>query len=236
MLSKRDLISKLEQIEALIKLLKEKQQGELNLSSEDLRNLLNELERRVKILSAEAEEVERASIWLMARRRTFVLAITTLIELGVAAAILPFEKTIAKYAAIYAFAPLVSAVSGNYGLQTAAIIIRAMAVGTLTDKIKAVLREFLTALICGLLVGLFAGLVAWYSTGYWVALLVVSLALLAGMITAGLMGAIFPQVAKFLGFDPAVVAGPAETAFQDFASYVTFLLALTLLSRFFQLG
>jgi len=35
----------------------------------------------------------------------------------------------------------------------------------------------------------------------------------------------------WLGYDPALVAGPAETALQDLSSYFTFLAALSLFSK-----
>lgn len=215
------------QVGALVERLKV---GE-TLTREEVQDILHRIESDILHICQEAEEVERASIAVLARRRMGILVITALIELGVALAISPFEKTISKFAAVYVFSPLVSAVAGNHGLQTAAIIIRAMAVGTLQDKVRAVLREVGVGLLCGLGVGLFAGLIAFALTGMWVAVPAITLSLLAGMMTSGLMGAVIPQVMHWLGYDPALVAGPAETALQDLSSYFTFLAALSLFSK-----
>ncbi len=225
---RKEITIKLRQLNTLVRLLRERPEG---LTKEEVEDTLRRIEEEILHISKEAEEIEKASVTTLARRRAVVLAITVLIELGVAFAIAPFEKTIAKFAALYVFSPLVSAVSGNHGLQTAAIVIRALAVGTVENRIKVVLREMAVGLLCGLTIGLFAGLVAYFTTGLWIAIPVLTLALLAGMFTSGFMGAVIPQVMQWLGFDPAIVAGPAETALQDLASYFTFLLVLTLLSR-----
>jgi len=228
---KREIIIRIEQINALCDLLAQKRQQKRNITPDELERILKEIEDRIKTLSIEAENIEKAKISELARRRTLVLAITTIIELTVAWIISHFEKTIATYAAIYAFAPLVSAVAGNYGLQTATIIIRALAVGTMKDRIKAVLREVTVGAWCGISIGILAGTIAWLRTGRWEALPVITLALWAGMMTSGFMGSVFPQISKYFGFDPAILAGPAETAFQDLASYTTFLAILTLLVK-----
>lgn len=224
---KKELIIKLEQVDVLIDFLRKKRATK-TFSPDDVEKVLKDIEERVLSLCREAEELERSTITSLAQRRAIVLLITSIIEICVAFAIAPFAETIAKYAALYAFSPLVSAVSGNYGLQTAAIVIRGLAVGSLKDKTRAVLREVITGLLCGVIVGLFAATIAYITTKRPEAFIVLPLSLLAGMCTAGFMGALFPQIAKLLGFDPAIVAGPAETAFQDLASYVTFLFLLSL--------
>lgn len=230
---RRELYIKLEQLNALVDFIKQRASDAHHLSHDEYEQILREVEERVLSLSEEALEIERAKVSELARRRSLVLIITSLIELGVALAITPFEKTIAQFAAIYVFAPLVSAVSGNYGLQTAAVIIRAMAVGTLKDKTKAVLRELTVGVLCGLLIGFVVGSIAALITRQIVALPVIMCAMCAAMFTAGFMGATFPQIARALGFDPAIVAGPAETAVQDLVGYTTFLALLTILNRWF---
>lgn len=226
--SRRVLLQKVKEVNALVSALREKQRY---LTKEEVDEILKKIESEFQTISEEAEEIERASAVALARRRAPVLLVTMLIELLVAFIIVPFEKTIAKYATIYAFAPLVSAICGNYGLQTAAIVIRALSVGTLTDKVKTILRELVTGIICGLIVGITAGTIAFFTTGYWEAIVVLTSALVSGMITSGCMGALIPVIAKRLGFDPAIIAGPGETALQDTVSYFTFLAILTLLMK-----
>lgn len=229
---RRELYIRLEQLNALVELLRQRAEAHQHITREEFQRILQEIEERVLTLSEDAEAVERAKVTELARRRSLVLLITAFIELGVAFAIAPFEKTIAKFAAVYAFAPLVSAVSGNHGLQTAAIVIRAMAVGTLKDKVKAVAREMLVGALCSIPIGLSVGVIAAVVTQQWVAIPTISIAMFAAMLTSGFMGAMFPQVAKALGLDPAIVAGPAETAAQDLVGYTTFLTILTILNRF----
>lgn len=229
---RRELYIKLEQLRALVDFIRQRGE-EARLNHEEYERILREIEERVLTLSEEALEIERAKISELARRRSLVLIITSIIELCVAFAITPFEKTIAQFAAVYVFAPLISAVSGNYGLQTAAVVIRAMAVGTLQDKAKVIMRELTVGILCGLLIGFVVGAIAALITRQPVALPAIVCAMSAAMLTSGFMGATFPQIARALGFDPAIVAGPAETAVQDLVGYTTFLAILTLLSRWF---
>lgn len=205
--------------------------AEGDLSAEDIKRILDEVRERYLNLSEDAVEVEHSTAIALARRRVLVLAVTMFVELATAFIIMPFEKTIAKYATVYAFAPLVSAICGNFGLQSAAIVIRGIAVGTISDEVKVILRELTAGVLCGIPIGILAGIVAWASTGFWEAIPVLVASLVAGMATSGLLGAVIPLVTKSLAFDPAIVAGPGETALQDCVSYFTFLAVLTLLMK-----
>jgi magnesium transporter len=48
---------------------------------------------------------------------------------------------------------------------------------------------------------------------------------------SGLAGTGFPMLSKRLGFDPALTAGPFETAFQDVVGVFVFLSLATVLVR-----
>ncbi len=202
------------------------QGGSLTLS--DIEEIEKELRETLFVVSDEATQVEKMSIYQLALRRAIPLSITAIIGLGVASVIQSFEGVLRQYALLVAFAPLVSGVSGNFGLQTATVIIRALAVMSFQGVAKALLRELFVGLLCNLLVGSLAGMVAWLTTGYWQAFLVLYISLAAGMLTSALMGTVIPLIFHRIGVDPALVAGPFETSLQDLASYGVFL-ATTLL-------
>jgi len=229
----RDIYIRLRQLRAAVDELERAQREGKPFTTGDLKRVLERVEDEIFALSADAVEFERSSPVALARRRGITLAITALIEILVALAITPFEKTIAQYAAIYVFSPLVSAVSGNHGLQTAAAVIRAIAVGEKKPFWEVVLRELIVGVLCGLGVGLFSGFVAFLVTGKLLAIPVVCISMMAGMMTSGFMGSVFPKILHKLGFDPAIATGPAETSAQDLISYFTFLLVLKLLGPLF---
>jgi magnesium transporter len=84
---------------------------------------------------------------------------------------------------------------------------------------REALSSLLMALVCGLVLGTIG--VFWsqrVSFG-----VVIGVAMLCSMLTAGLMGTVIPMLSKRIGFDPATTAGPFETAFQDVVGFAVFL-------------
>ena len=61
--------------------------------------------------------------------------------------------------------------------------------------------------------------------------IVVGFSMLISINISGLIGTVSPMVSKRLGFDPAITAGPFETAFQDVVGITIFLSIATALLR-----
>ena len=62
--------------------------------------------------------------------------------------------------------------------------------------------------------------------------LVVAVSMFISVNLSGIAGTVIPMLSKRLGFDPALTAGPFETAFQDVLGVTIFLsLATALLHR-----
>ena len=125
------------------------------------------------------------------------------------------------------FMPVISAVSGNVGLQAAAIVVRGLDTGHVrSDRWRQqvgreLVATFAMAICCGLVLGGVG--VVW--SGRVPFGLVIGGAMTCSMLTAGFMGTSIPMLSKRLGFDPAATAGPFETAFQDVVGFAVFLLA-----------
>ena len=130
--------------------------------------------------------------------------------------------------------PVISAISGNVGLQAAAIVVRGLDTGhiSLDNMGKAVRKELLTSLLMALVCGIILGLVGVIWSRHLPFGLVIGGAMTASMLTAGMMGTIIPMFSKKLGFDPAASAGPFETAFQDVIGYAVFLWLASLLINY----
>ena len=127
--------------------------------------------------------------------------------------------------------PVISAVSGNVGLQAAAIVVRGLDTGhvSLENWAQAVRRA--TALTIAVVAGLSLALVAIVWSRHVPFGVVVGAAMTCAIVTAGFMGTIIPMVSKRLVFDPAATAGPFETAFQDVIGFSVFLWMATMLAR-----
>jgi magnesium transporter len=127
--------------------------------------------------------------------------------------------------------PIISALSGNTGLQAAAIVVRGLATGhvSLNRWTTPIKRQVQTSTILGLACGLILGLIGgvWHGTltfGF-----VVGTSMFISINISGFIGSATPLLSKRLGFDPAVTAGPFETAFQDVIGITVFLTIATLM-------
>ena len=150
---------------------------------------------------------------------------TLFIELLAGVVIHVFDATLTKFILLASFMPIISAISGNTGLQSAAIIIRGLSTGQvqMADWRHAVARQMATTLILGGACALTLGLIGGIWDRHWAFGLVVFLGMFASVNIAGVVGTCVPLLSKRAGFDPALTAGPFETAFQDVIGISIFL-------------
>lgn len=178
-----------------------------------------------KMIGSDAEELESRSPWQIAVLRLPWVLLTLFIELMAGVVISKFDETLSKIILLASFMPIISAISGNTGLQSAAIIVRGIATGhvdirqwwiPVTRQLKTTI---LIGSVCGLVIGIIAGM--WY--GKWLFGGIVGFSMFISINISGLVGTSVPMLSKSLGFDPAITAGPFETAFQDVVGVTIFL-------------
>lgn len=178
----------------------------------------------------DAEKMEKMNSFQEAKLRVPWLLGTMAIELVAGLIITRFDGILQKVILLASFMPVISAVSGNVGLQAAAITVRAV-----DNKNpgghnlwKAVRKEAFTSILMAICCGLVLGTVGAFWAKHIPFGMVIGGAMLCSMLTAGMMGTIIPMVSKKLGFDPATTAGPFETAFQDIIGFGMFLWLATI--------
>jgi magnesium transporter len=178
-----------------------------------------------RIIGSEVEELERRSPREIALLRLPWVLLTLGIEFIAGIVIHHFDETLGQVILLASFMPVISAISGNTGLQSAAIVIRALGTGhvTLEEWWRPVSRQLQTTMIiggvCGLVIGVIGGL--WH--GKWEFGLVVGTSMFFSVNISGFVGTTIPMLSKKIGFDPALTAGPFETAFQDVIGITLFL-------------
>ena len=189
-----------------------------------------------KMMGSDAAEMERKSPLQIARMRIPWLLATMAVSLVSGMVVSLFDETLSKVILLASFMPVISAISGNVGLQAAAIIVRGLATGqvALSDWRRAWWREIRTVLLMAGVCGATLGTIAALWAHHWPFGMVVGVSMFASMSTAGTMGTLIPLVSKRLGFDPAVTAGPFETTFQDIVGFGIFLGLSTVLLHFIQ--
>lgn len=177
------------------------------------------------LVGTDAEAMARRSPIEAARLRLPWLLVTLGVELCAGFVISRFDEVLTRVILLASFMPVISAISGNVGLQAAAIVVRGLDTGHVTLKRwwGAVRKELLTTLLMALVVGGILAGVGMIWSGQTSFGIVIGIAQMLAMLTAGFMGTVFPLVSKRLGFDPATTAGPFETAFQDVVGFAVFL-------------
>ena len=185
----------------------------------NLRNLYT------KAVGTDAQKMAKLSSFQEAKLRVPWLLVTMAIELVAGLVIHRYDAILKKVILLASFMPVISAISGNVGLQAAAITVRAVdtKLPGSHNVFKSVSRELMTSIFMAIVCGIVLGAVGAISAKHIPFGLVIGGALMCSMLTAGLMGTIIPMVSKRLGFDPATTAGPFETSLQDIVGFGVFL-------------
>ena len=147
-----------------------------------------------------------------------------------------FEGSLAKFAYLAAFIPVIMGMGGNIGTQSSTIVVRGLATGRIHIKEiwQVVFKELMVGLILGVIYGVLIGLVAQVRFLYMVSstafAISVCLAVISSMSIAALVGSFVPMVFARLNIDPAVATGPFVTTSIDIVSVLFyFTIATTLL-------
>ena len=183
-----------------------------------------EAEKDYQLASGLSDEVESDdSLWEMTRARLPWLLIGLFGGLAGAYVIGAFDTE--RFPSMALFIPLIAAMGGNVGVQSAAIVVQGLAGGrTPSDARLAprLLKELSVALlngaICALVI-LGASLVLGYG---WNLSVTVSLALIAVIVFAALFGTFVPLTLDRFKIDPALATGPFITTANDIIGLIIY--------------
>ena len=176
------------------------------------------------------EEDIFSSIWKSVQNRWAWLAINLLTAFIASRVIGIFEGSIEKVVALAALMPIIASIGGNSGNQTTAMIVRALAIGQLTQSsIRSLLyKEISVALLNGLIWGSIVGLFAFYLYNNADLGFVMASAMVLNLMLAAIMGVLMPLLMHRLGKDPAVGSSVLITAMTDSGGFFIFLGLATL--------
>ncbi len=178
--------------------------------------IMEEAERDYQMASGISEDVESSDgIWTLTRARIPWLLIG--MAGGIAAAYVIGVFDIEKNPEMALFIPLITAMAGNAGVQSAAIVVQGLANNSL--RMEAITRKLLKELAVGLVNGLICSLVLLLSSivlDFSVNLsITVSVALLSVITFAAVFGTFVPLVLNRYKIDPALATGPFVTTAND---------------------
>jgi len=146
-----------------------------------------------------------------------------------------FEGTIAKWAALAVFMPIVAGMGGNAGTQTLTVFVRGLALGEVdwSSGFGPIAKEIFVGLANGAANGLLTALIVGFWTGDWVLATILFCAMVFNLIIAGMAGGFVPLVLERLGFDPAIASSIFVTTFTDVGGFFSFLGLATLATKYF---
>ena len=175
-----------------------------------------EAEKDYQMASGISEDVESSdSVWELTRARLPWLLIGMLGGLLGAKVIGIFD--LERNFELACFIPLIAAMGGNVGIQSAAIVVQGLSNDSL--KMGSIFQQLIKELGLGLLNGIICSLiilVAAFGLGYSIGLsITVSISLLAVIVFAALFGTFIPLTLKKYNIDPALATGPFITTIND---------------------
>lgn len=175
-----------------------------------------EADKDFQLASGISEKVEsNASIWRSARSRLPWLLIGLFGGILGAQVISTFEGSISKIPALAFFIPLITAMGGNVGVQSSAIVVQSLAKGNqfaslFTKVSKEASLGLLNGLICSSIIFGIAVLFEDITLA-----IVVSISLFVVIIFAAMMGTLIPLLLDRYKIDPALATGPFITTLND---------------------
>ncbi|MBN9293560.1 MAG: magnesium transporter [Flavobacteriia bacterium] len=189
-----------------------------------------EADKDFQMASGLSENVEpQSSIWKTSRARLLWLFIGMLGGTFSAHVISNYEINIGKIPALAFFIPLITAMGGNVGVQSSAIVVQSLAKGAdfsnISGKLlKEALVGLLNGVICSSIILGIATVLSNFQLG-----ITVSLSLLIVIIFAAVAGSFVPLVLNKYKIDPALATGPFVTTLNDIIGLFIYFTVGTLL-------
>tara|TARA_B100001758_G_scaffold231135_1_gene227378 strand:+ start:443 stop:1792 length:1350 start_codon:yes stop_codon:yes gene_type:complete len=193
---------------------------------DDILNFVKEeAEKDLQIASGISDDIEaNDTIWDITRARIPWLIIGLIGGLLGAKVIGAFE--LKNNFELALFIPLIAAMAGNVGIQSAAIVVQSLANKSLKNNqtFNRLFKEFRVAIFNGLICSILI-LFLTYIIGYSIELsITVSISLLCVIIFAALFGTFTPLFLERYKIDPALATGPFITTVNDILGLIIYFL------------
>ncbi len=186
-----------------------------------------------KIAGLTEEEEFSYSTFRISRNRLPWLFVSLAGELISAVVLKSFQASIEQIIVASFFIPIVMAMGGSSGSQSAIVTVQSISTGDiwLNDTLKKLFKELRVALLNSIVCTIVLLIVTqlFFQTGYRFSILL-SLTLFIIMVNATMIGAIVPVILKKINIDPAIATGPFVATTNDI---IGLLIYFTLLTTFY---
>lgn len=167
--------------------------------------------------------LRQIKLFTLYRKRIVWLLLLVFANIFTAAGIAIYEDTIAKYAVLVFFMPLLIGSAGNAGSQASTLMVRGLGTGDvkMSDWGRLFAREILVALGLGLTMALAVSVLGQARGGTDIAL-IVALSMVAVVMLGSLLGLSLPFLLKRLNLDPATASAPLVATIADAAGILVY--------------
>lgn len=171
--------------------------------------------------TAEQEE----SIWKIGRSRGLWLGLNLLTAIAASLVIGLFDATLQSLVALAILMPIVASMGGNAGTQTLTVTVRQMALGDIEadEAKKTIYKEVFISLMNGVVYAVTMGLIAYIWFQMPMLGIVIGMAMIVNLLSAGFFGAVIPLTLKKFGVDPAIGSTVLLTTVTDVVGFFSFL-------------
>ena len=151
--------------------------------------------------------------------------------IGAAFVMVGFDEILIQNEILFYFTPLIAAMAGNVGVQSSAIIVQGLANDDIRGSINnRLFKETLLSILNGVILAILLFLFIYFWKGDTNIALALSIALVAVVIVAGIIGTFIPLFLNKRGIDPAIATGPFITTSNDiFGILIYFMVAKLIL-------
>jgi magnesium transporter len=178
-----------------------------------------------KLFGIPKDEGTFSPIRLSLRKRLPWLHINLATAFAAAAVVAMFEDVIAKITVLAIYLPVVAGQGGNAGAQSLAVVMRGLVMREIPPHTvrRMITKEALIGVVNGFVIGLVTAFIAWLWNGKPYLGLVIGLAMIVNLATAGIAGAAIPIIMRRLGLDPAQSSSIVLTTVTDVVGFFAFL-------------
>lgn len=179
------------------------------------------------------EELEEQSVLGSVQARLPWLTITWVGGIATAIIMGYFTRTMENLIVLAAFIPIVMAMGGNVGNQSATIMVRGIATGRIDYRkiSRFFIGQVLVGLILGLIIGAATAMFVQFQHSALSLSMVIGIAMIAVMSFAAFAGAMLPAFFKRIGIDPAIATAPIIATTCDIMGIIIYFSLATVLMK-----
>lgn len=186
----------------------------------------DEAEKDYQLMSGISEDIDSDdNIWMLTRARIPWLVIALFGGILGSLVISQFTGELSLYPQLVVFIPMITAMGGNVGIQSSAIIVQGLANNSLglESTSHKLTKELGVAIMNGLLLSSLIFAYNIFFTHSYALTISVSIALFTVIIFASLFGTMVPLFLNRIKIDPALATGPFITTVDDIIGVLIYL-------------